>query len=247
MKKFLKFLENLMYPKNFTCDICGEEITNKNGKYSFCNECYENLPKIEGKTCICCGDKISSESDYCLTCKEYKSEFKQNFSVFCYMSPVTDIITKFKYKDKKYLGENLSLIMLDKFKSLKLDVDIIIPVPLHEIREKERGFNQAEELCKSFIDEGYNVCCDIVKRIKNTEQQTTKTRKERIENVKGVFDFIDEKKKEVKGKVVLIIDDVYTTGATLNELTRTINKGKPKAVYCLTLAHAMLEDFFKED
>ena len=138
--------------------------------------------------------------------------------------------------------------MLDKFESLGLSVDVIIPVPLHEIRQDDRGFNQAIELCKSFIDNGYNVRCDIIKRIKNTEQQITKTRLERIENVKDAFDFTnEEKKKEVKDKVVLIIDDVYTTGATLNELAKTINKGKPKVIYGLTLAHGVLDDKLSEE
>lgn len=248
MKKFFKFLNNLIFPKNFTCDICGEEIVESNSKFNICIDCYKTLPIITGKVCLRCGEEIHSLSKYCLSCKSNKREFKQCFSVFNYIPPITDLVSRLKYYKNRYLGENFSPFLLEKLKSTELNPDIIIPVPLHPHRQKERGFNQAELLCKSFIENGYNVRFDIIERMIDTEQQTTKNRIERIENVKDAFAFVStENRKLIKDKVVLIIDDVFTTGSTLNEISKLLILVGAKEVYGLTLAHGVMEKALEDD
>ena len=223
MNKFFKFLRELIFPNNFTCDLCGEDIVESNSKFNICLDCYETLPKITGKVCLRCGEEINSKAKYCLSCKQYKREFVRNFSVFRYQPPITDLISSLKYYKNKYLGINLSPFLLEKLKSVEINPDVVVAVPLHVNREKERGFNQAELLCDAIIKDGYNVRFDIVKRVKDTEQQITKTGKERVENVKGAFDFVNKENiKLIKDKVVLIIDDVYTTGSTLNEVAKVL-------------------------
>ena len=116
--------------------------------------------------------------------------------------------------------------------------DIVLPVPLHPKRLKERGFNQSGLLAKEFSRmQGLPVSFDLLIRKNWTEPQTRLNRKERLENVKGAFSLCDA--SAVRGRRVLLIDDVFTTGTTLSECAKTLKKAGASEVHVLTVTRAL--------
>lgn len=230
-----------LFPANIKCIICGCEL-DADTNFCVCEKCYETLPFInyagkKNKICLKCGTPIFTQADYCLNCKNKLQDFDINRSVFRYVPPISSMLQDYKYNGKKYLYYSFGGVMADYFKTLKWDIDFIIPIPLHEKRIKERGFNQSE-LIANRMGEILNkpVHNDIVIRQKNTCQQTQLSKTEREENVKDAFCVID--KKIVKDKNILLIDDVFTTGSTLSECAEQLKKYHPKKVFTMTLAHA---------
>lgn len=238
--KILKFFKNLIFPENLTCVICDDELNNEFNN-SICDACLKTLPYLTGSCCLKCNANIKATlSNYCLYCKSHNREFKRNFSVFSYDMPINMLIIDLKYNKKKYLAKPLSKLMLSKFAEMDISIDLIVPIPLHESKLKSRGFNQAELLCECF-KKHYCVDRNLVKRIKNTLQQSELNRTERLKNLKDAFIVSDSRK--IKNKRILLIDDVFTTGVTIEECAKALKKAGAKEVYSFTLAHANLEKF----
>lgn len=244
-EKFNKLLDNI-FVNDFKCIVCGKEIL-RNSRYSMCKDCLAKLPYIK-KYCEKCGESIVS-GNLCLNCKRELPKITQNFSVFDYSKPINYLITNLKYDNKKYIANYLSNFLVDKFIESNIKVDFVIPVPISENRLKIRGFNQAELLCSAFNEKlNMEVCPNLVSRIVDTISQTSLSRKERLTNLTNTFKVND--KNKIKGKSILIVDDVYTTGATINEIAKVLFKAKAKNVYGLTVAHSvnnvLMEETLKE-
>ncbi len=163
--------------------------------------------------------------------------FKKAFIPILYQGVMKEAIKLFKYKGKIGISRGLTEIMriyLDRCRFSLPELDLVIPVPLHRRKLKERGFNQAEILAK-FIAPYLNL--PLVKgsliRVRFTGSQTHLKRKERLTNVKGAFKI--KKRGVLKGKKILLVDDVYTTGITLNEASKEIKRAKAE-VYIFALA-----------
>lgn len=235
VKKFLNNILETLFPSNITCMFCGGEIKEEKG--AVCENCLKNLPWVK-KFCLRCGTPIESNANYCITCKAGAREFDSARAPFVYKDLICEVIHNFKYNGKKYLAQHLALFMAETFKKMEkeiLKVDMIVPVPLHKSKQKERGFNQAELLARELskillIDLNIN----NLKRVKKTKTQTKLNFSERQENLKDAF--IVEDKTEFKNKVLLLIDDVLTTGSTTNNCAKLLKECGAKAVYVLTLA-----------
>ncbi len=227
---------NVLFPNGYKCVVCGAEI--KPSPFCVCDECYNKLPHIVGHTCLRCGEPLFSDANYCLNCKNTKHYFSKCFAPFMFTNDVVKLIHGLKYEGKKYLAKPLGNFMFKLFSEQGVKVDLVVPVPLHFARQKSRGFNQSEELAQVFSRFGFNVNNNCLARVKETVTQTNLTKTERLENVNDAFKVVN--KLEVKNKVVLIIDDVYTTGATFNEVARVLINAGAKQVYGLTCAHTML-------
>lgn len=243
--KIFNFIVNLMFPKNIKCIICDKELS-KNTHYALCESCFNGLPKNNKKTCQKCGQPIlNTSATHCLACKTDPPKFTQSFSPLLYKAPVTNLIKQFKYDNKKYLAETLGNFLVQEYIERNLNCDIVVPVPLHEKRLKQRGFNQAELLANQLnVKLNIEVNSNILTRVKNTKTQTVLSKEERQDNVSDAFKVLD--KQTVKNKVVLLIDDVYTTGSTLNECAKVLFKAGAKKVYAITLSHTMPQkDFIK--
>ena len=236
--KVKNWLEKAFFPDNITCIICGCELSH-NTHFCLCDNCLANLPKNNGKTCHKCGEPIlNTSSNYCLRCKHQLPTLTQCFSPLLYKSPVTSLIKQFKYDNKKYLAQTLGNFLVESYVVNNLNCDIILPVPLHEKRLKQRGFNQSYLLAKQMADKlNLPIYEDVLIRVKNTLTQTLLTKQERQANVSHAFKVTN--KDMVKNKVVLLIDDVYTTGSTLSECATECFKAGAKSVYAITIAHTM--------
>jgi ComF family protein len=226
-----------LFPSKIECIVCGDELSYER-PHDMCYDCLKRLPKII-KECKKCGVSITGMGKYCLTCKERKFRFERGVSCFDYSGKMVSLIHTLKYGGGKYLAKPLASFMTDKFNEAGFEVDFIMPVPVGHQRAKERGYNQAALLAREVsITVGIEYA-DILERIKDTPTQAKLTQEERRHNLDGAFVVTD--KTKVKGKNILVVDDIMTTGSTCDEIAKTLLKAGSKAVFVLTLAHTVLK------
>lgn len=235
--KLLGAFDDALYPLDCTCDVCGEELV-EDTRYRLCSECIANLPFVKGHICLNCGMPLDDESDYCNRCQNQKSSFVKNRSPLVYDGEVKRMIHKLKFGKKKYIAQTLGALMADKYLESGMDSEIIVFVPMTESELKKRGFNQAELLA---MEVGRRLDIPVLPalvKIKDTSQQKELKGKDRASNLEGAFACLFE---QVKGRKILLVDDVFTTGATANECANTLLKAKAREVCVLTAAVTKLK------
>jgi len=234
--KFAKYLSDIVFPCGVKCIFCGDELSNREYN-STCEICYPILPFIN-KSCPKCGGTITEEnSGVCVDCKINNYNFTKAISVFEYVDQPLNAIHKLKYNRKKYLAKPLGAYLAQRLVTENINLDYITFVPIHASRLKERKFNQAKLLAQevsSLLDIPLLALCE---KVINTKSQTELSFKERRANVKDSFAFNKQYKKQIKDKNILIIDDVFTTGATCDEVSSVLLKAGAKNCFVLTLAH----------
>lgn len=229
-------LLSFLFVKDFNCIVCGRELPSRNG-YLTCANCYQKMEIIEDDRCLKCGKKLFGEGDYCLDCEAHEKHFDRAFAPVSYVGAAADLVMAFKFENKRYLAAPLARYMTDRLLREGVSPDVILPVPLHEKREKERGYNQSALLAKEISSSlGISLAAKAAARVKETLTSSLLTggREAREANVKDAF--VVTEPALVKGKCVLIVDDVLTTGATASELSRVLRKAGASKVYALTFA-----------
>ena len=183
-----------------------------------------------------CGKQLSDEEqEYCKDCAEREHYYKQGRALFGYRT-IDRAIYKFKYKGRKeygeILGEEMAYFLGDYIRRIKPDA--LIPVPMYSAKKRVRGYNQAEVLAK-MLEKHLNVPvrADLVKRVKNTRALKALNRKERLNNLKNAFIL---EGNSVKLKTIIIVDDIYTTGSTIDAVAEVFQKAGVKNIYFVTLA-----------
>ena len=137
--------------------------------------------------------------------------------------------------------EHIVKYLVDMYATWNVFADIITCVPMFELKETERGFNQSKIIAKKFAEFVKVPFVELCAKVVDTPSQTSLNTKERIENVKDSFNFKSEYKKLIKNKTILIIDDVVTTGATTSELSKVLIEHGAKECYVLSFAHTKLQ------
>lgn len=227
--KFFDLVNKTVCPLKLTCDVCGFETFDDN---NICERCAKKMPKNDGATCPICGRKNFAD-EICMECKDGVPRYKKGVSAFVYEDNVVKLIGKFKH-GSGYLKEFFADELCEKIKLLP-PYDCIVYVPMTKKAERRRGYNQSKLLALAVSKRtGVPVISGAVVKIKGTSLQKALSKKERFENVAGCFKVV--KKDEVKGKAVLVVDDILTTGATASELTRVLLKAGAKTVYIATVA-----------
>lgn len=240
MTQFFNAFLDLFFPAK--CLICEKDIIDTE-QHGICKSCLSSIRYISSPVCLKCGRPFNSniERDHlCGTCLTSRVYFTKARAVGYYEGVLQEAIHRLKYNRKTFLTKPLGDLMIGPssgsidFKSY----DFLIPVPLHFKRLRERGFNQALSLAK-YIGKKHGIPIDYMslKRIKWESPQINLSKKEREENVKGVFFLRD--KNRLKDKSILLIDDVYTSGATVNECAKVLRKAEACKVDVLTLARAV--------
>lgn len=232
VEKIKETLKNAVFPEDVTCDICGNELV-ADTRYHLCGECIEKLSPIKGKICLDCGVPMANEADYCLRCQTSDFKFVMNRAPLVYDGEARRLVYKFKFGGKQYISHTLGAMMSDTFIRNGMKGEIVVFVPMTEDEERKRGFNQSELLA---LDIGKRLNLPVLPalaKVRSTSEQKELGGKERAKNIEGVFAL---KQPEVKDRIILLVDDVFTTGATANECAKVLLKGKAKAVYVLTAA-----------
>ena len=230
LNKLFKFIVNLIFP--VYCLICKRHLLYQTNTY-LCDACKKNIILIYGKVCNKCGRPFIN--GICRICREEQFYFSKARASGIYDGSIKECIHFFKYNKKTYLLNTLFEMLLLPDSLDFLSCDLIVPVPLHWIREYSRGFNQAE-----LIGEKVSKRFDIqlsktsLKRTKATPSQTGLSLKERTKNIKGAFSVRNEQK--LSGKRILLVDDVMTTGATVNECSRVLLQAGAREILVYTLA-----------
>ena len=240
------WLVDWLYPPR--CRGCGGRIHGRDAE-CFCAACWRQIQLVAHPLCDICGRPFpdTSGADHtCGACLSRTPRFTQARAWACYPReeaaehPLRQVIQKFKYGRKVSLGKPLGRLLAQGCRPFldEWSVDVIVPVPLHRKRLRWRGFNQSVLLGRQ-LSRVYNLPMDPFVLIRNLETppQTQLSEAERRRNVRGVFSLNPE--KSVENRSVLLIDDVYTSGATVNECSRCLKKAGAKEVYVITLARAV--------
>jgi len=230
--KIKNLLLDILFPK--FCLGCKAE-----GIY-LCEDCKACLEISENVFCLCETPQRLSFTSKCSKCSLKKLDGLY-FALSYRNKIVKKLIHQFKYEPFiKDLSENLADLIITHFKALNkceknFEGKILIPIPLARKKLKNRGFNQAEEIAKKLSEKlKIPVITDCLIKIKENLPQMELSEKERQENIKGVFEV--NCKEKIQGKKILLVDDVYTTGATMEEAARILKKSGAKEVFGVVVA-----------
>ena len=241
MKKFFNKLKesvlNLMFPENIKCFFCLYEL-NEFEQDNTCENCLQTLPFIK-TPCLKCGADIDmSNLPICAVCKRRNYAFSQARSVFVYKDNPLNIVHNLKYNNHKYLSRHMAKYMSYVYGSWGIFPDFVTSVPMFKEKERKRGYNQSTLLAKDFCSITGLEFLECCTKTKNTETQTALSTNARFKNVENVFEILPKEKEKLKGKTILIIDDVITTGATMSEMSRVLLQAGASNCYALSFAHA---------
>ena len=233
----LKFISNFLFPPR--CLSCERAVAAQDG---LCGECFAGAQLISEPCCRLCGHPfelafapVSKSILVCRRCQRLKPTFTAHRAVMLYSVAAKNIILPLKHADDTKMAKFMARMMSARAASFIDKVDVVMPVPIHFLRLLKRKYNQAALLARLIaMDSGKEFLHDTLVRIRATESQGTKTPRERAVNVSRAFRVRD--RNAVRGKSVLLVDDVYTSGATLNECAKVLRWAGAKRIYCLTFA-----------
>jgi ComF family protein len=229
-----KVLDLLLPP---LCLVCDEPVGDA---ATLCPECWKQIQFIAPPFCACCGapfDFPVSEGTLCGACLTEAPHFKAARAAMLYDDNSRKLVLGFKHGDRTHAAKALAAWMHRAGGEFLEAADALVPVPLHRWRLFHRRYNQSALLAQKIgVLAGKPVLPDVLLRIRATPVQGHLKRKERQENVKGAFAVDARQKSGVEGKTLVLIDDVMTTGATVNECSRVLLAAGAKQVNVLTLS-----------
>ena len=210
----LEKIKNILFPT--VCGICG-----KIGPKPLCSICSK---KIEGLSCI-------------TVQKVHNKNFSKQAYLFKYGGIIREKLINYKFNEQSYLHETFANIIIKNEKICRFikNYDIIIPVPIHRKRYKQRGYNQTELIARKIAKNlDITVVTDVLVKEKNNKPQSDLTKTEREQNIKNVYRVQNSQK--INNKTILIIDDIYTTGNTVKECSRMLQQAGASQIAVLTIA-----------
>lgn len=240
MLNWLYSLVDMLFPR--TCAGCGIAMVEK-GVY-VCWDCRASLAVIAPPFCSCCGDPVHGRVDHayvCHSCEKRPPHYREARAAIQYNTIGKRLITQFKYGNALWL-EPLLVDLLSSSIQARFDldaIDVLCAVPLHPVKRRERGYNQAWLLAKALSRRLQKPLCPpgSLKRTRPTPSQTRLTAGQRLTNVMGAFNVRD--RKEWMGKRVLLIDDVMTTGATVSACAKALLNAGAASVDVATVARGI--------
>ena len=228
---------SLLYPA--TCTIYSNQV--RAGEY-LCDACDAKVIRIVPPFCEKCSEPFEGSINTaftCANCAHRTIHFDAAVAAYRGRGIVRDVIHEFKYNRQVHLRHLVARWLraaLDDERLHDYEFDVIVPVPLHPARQRERGFNQASLLAQLLSAHTSIPCRPLLKRIRYTTTQTALDRSERMENLHNAFRL--RKNVDVRGLRVLLIDDVLTTGSTLSECARVLKRAGAISVHAATAARA---------
>ncbi|HHY70344.1 MAG TPA: ComF family protein [Thermoanaerobacterales bacterium] len=228
-----KYFLDLLFPSKPYCLLCGNKLIEI--ETIVCETCKNKILPLTEPLCKKCGKPLRKRDSFCYDCQREQHAFIQARSYGYYDTTLKQLIHEFKYCGKRELAEVLGNMMFHVLKQLPWpDFNYLVPLPLHKKRQRERGFNQAYLLTKVLAKKSKIPIFQGLIRTKSTEHQTLLDKSFRKRNLKGAFKVLQNSK--IYGKTVLLVDDVYTTGTTAGECSKSLLEAGAKSVYVLTCA-----------
>lgn len=219
---------DILFPP--VCPVCGRP-----SRSYFHPECEEKLVPVRGARCAVCGKQLNDEREsLCLDCRRKRHEFIQVISVLQYTEAARQCIYRFKYKNKREYAKPLAYLMW-KYAARRIRFyrpEVIVPVPMYAAKKRRRGYNQTELLAQALSDvSGIECAPDALVRTRATRPMKELTAGERAANLAGAF----EPAGALPWKRVLLLDDIYTSGSTLDACAAALKAGGVQEVYGICL------------
>jgi Predicted amidophosphoribosyltransferases len=233
----MNLMTDIIFPQRIYCICCGSVI-DKTRTYGLCDKCIERMRWAVGRTCAKCG-KILDDNwrhELCTDCRNVNHIFDRGFTCVQYGLYEKTVVTEYKYRLKSFIGREIAEIMFDRMEHEDLEYDIVTSVPVHSSRLKKRGFNQAALVAGLFAKKTGKPYAELLVREKHTEAMKMLGVYERMENVKDAFAAKPDAVSAAKGRDILLVDDIYTTGSTADSCAAALKKSGAKKVYVLTFA-----------
>ncbi len=230
-------IKKILYPADHACIACGRRgrVRPENGNAVICDECLETFTKVTAPVCVKCGRRLGAEDSYCEMCAKHEFLFEKAASVYVYDGKVKDVVHKLKYSGEPWIADFAAEEMKKKYEELSWECDVVTYVPMYWIKERKRGYNQAELLAGKLAKACGLECVPLLRRVKNTTPQSFLDKNERMKNIENAFELDPEFREYVKGKTVLATDDILTTGSSLNECAKVLIEAGAGKVYGLCM------------
>lgn len=226
---------SFIYPSQ--CKVC-EEYLSLNAKPYICLSCWKDIEYINPPWCEICG--VPSDVNLCDSCASRPPRYGKLRTITVYEKTIQHAIHLFKFEKRTSLRHSLVRLLLDNIPNdLNLqDYDYVLPIPIHKKRLRERGFNQSLLLAEGLEKAtGLKVLKDALVRGKNTSPQSSLHKEARQTNILGAFEL--KNPDYIRSKQILVLDDVYTTGATVGEVVKILWDADPVDIDVLTLARTL--------
>ncbi|MFY9911875.1 MAG: ComF family protein [Candidatus Sulfotelmatobacter sp.] len=248
--KIAESLFAVLFPSD--CRICGAPLLNIS-RLPVCPECLAGIHPIEGGLCAICGERIftpyavgAHDEPRCGLCRRIEPAFARAVAYGSYESGLRELIHLLKYggvrSGANVLGRMLSEAAAALENEFEQSAVVLIPVPLYRAKLRQRGFNQAELIARAALKNNscggrLRLCANALTRKRDTASQIGLTSHHRRQNLRGAFAVSDS--EIVRGREVLIVDDVYTTGATVSECARVLRRAGAAKVWVATVARTL--------
>lgn len=233
----LQEILDMLYPVR--CPVCGDVVIPKGTK--ICSPCERKLQLICEPRCKKCSKPIEQDQrEYCSDCQRKDYHFEYGYSLWVYDSVMKKSISDFKYHYKKeYAKYYIEKIIQIYGKAInKLAPDVLVPVPIHKSKYRERGYNQAKILAYGIAKElNIPVLPNLLIRNKKTLPQKQLSDKERLKNLQEAFMFNDKAASDYHKELkrIILVDDIYTTGSTIEACTNVLMRNGIEHTYFITL------------
>lgn len=222
----------LLYPPR--CPVCDELLWPGT---QICGGCEKEIRRIAEPVCKRCGKPLRDvRTEYCGDCRRKEHKFCQGKAVFVYEGKIRQSMYRFKYSNKReyadFYGKEAARLYTDWIRKRKIEV--IVPIPMYPGKKRRRGYNQAEVFARALGRElGILVDTRLVKRVRNTVPQKELNDRERRNNLKNAFQLLPN---IVKYNQILLVDDIYTTGSTMDAVTETLLFAGAKNIYFICIS-----------
>ena len=235
--KIFDTLVDILYPRR--CPVCSEIVIPRGALA--CEDCRSKLILIEEPKCKKCGKPMEVEEiEFCYDCERKNHHYSKGFALWLYNKELKKSLIEFKYHNRKEYGVFYVEELIKKYRDEIIEIapDILVPVPIHRHKQNQRGYNQADILAKE-IGKRLNIAVlsNLLKRDKYTLPQKQLNDKERLKNLEKAFSFCEDEElkwnKEIRR--VLLVDDIYTTGSTIEACTNILLKNGIKEVYFVSI------------
>lgn len=249
IRRAVKKSLDMIYPQGIYCICCGSVIDSSR-IYSICDDCIQKFEWIneDKRTCKKCGKLLRPDyiHEICVDCRENEHYFDHGYTCCQYGLYERTLMMDLKYGGKSYLGNIIGEIISDRLLStlqndeeekISENWDMILPVPIHKKRMSKRGFNQTE-IISTVIARKLGILTDksILVREKNTKVMKNLGVIDRKFNLKNAFAVRDAKYSKLTGKNILLVDDIYTTGATVDEVSKVLKEAGAEKIDVVTFA-----------